>query len=268
MLLPAVAIVAGLIATALVIAALLHIARRLRAGFEAIERLAASAESQGAEMRRLGDVSAQSVRIASGAYVFELRDRFDAALGLVQIGVAESAWNAVHADGSEADEPLELVVFEPGDRARVRLRFVLSQAPVRRSVSSHWLSTPPAARVARPIALHAASGVVADDGAFELPSDLSLTADAWLDLDLRALGLGPVDVRAQVALEVTDIRPEGAVSTIVADVRLRCLVVAERDGMAIDVPTAEAEIRPEERSYFLVKSERLALDLPRVAAVL
>lgn len=268
MLLPVVAIASGIVATAFVIGALLQIARRLRAGFAAIERLAASAESQGTEMRRLGDVSAQSVRIASGAYVFELRDRFDTALGLVQVGVAESAWTAVHADGSEAEEPLELVVFEPGDRARVRVRFVLSQAPGRRVVTARWVAIPDATSVTRAIELHAATGVVAEDGSFELPSDLSLAADSWLDLDLRSLGLGPVDLHAQVALEVTDVRPEGAMSTVLADVRLRCLVVEDGGGLAIDVPTAEAEIRPEERSYFLVKHERLALDLPRVPATL
>jgi hypothetical protein len=263
------AVIVALAVLCAAVAALALIARRLQAGFDAIERLASSAQQQGADLRRLGDVSAQSVRIASGAYVFELRDRFDEALGLVQIGVAETGWTAVHADGTETDEPLDIIVFEEGDLARARLRLVLSQAPVRRVARAGWTpdSLPAATRIARPIELHAASGVRTDDG-FELPSDLSLFVDAWLDVDLHQIGVGPLDVIVRCQVRVTDVRPEGAVVIVPVRVRLRGAIVPDDGGLALDVATIEAETEQEMKEYFLVKDEAVPLDLPRVAASL
>jgi hypothetical protein len=262
-----VALVLGALAVAAVVGALLHLGGRIRAGFGAIEALAASAARQGEDLRRLGEVSAQSVRIASGAYVFELRDRFDAALGLVQVGVAETAWTAAHADGSEADEPIALVVLEPGDTARARIRLVLSQAPVRRVVRARWTDVPGGTRSVRPVELHAASGSSGPAG-FELPSDLSLFADGWLDVDVHALGPGPFERVAGFEVTVSDVRPEGAVATVPVRLVLRGVVVPDGDGLGLDAATVEGEVQAEVRTYFLVKDEGLPLDLPRVPAVL
>jgi hypothetical protein len=257
-----IAILCGLLATAGVIMALRRIGDHLRTGFTAIESLAASSAAQVAEMRRMGEVSAQSVRISSGAYVFELRDRFDNALGLVQVGVAETRWTAVHVDGTESDERVDVVVLEEGERARVRMRFVLSQAPGRRLVNARWTDVPSGLSAA-PAHLHSPAGIPSERG-YELPSDLSLFVDTTVDIDPLALGNGGFDLRASFGIDVTDTRPEGAVAKVPVSIRFRGIVVDDDGGKGFDVPTVDAEIGIEDRVYFLVKEENLPLDLPRV----
>jgi hypothetical protein len=261
-----IAIICGLLATAGVLVTLSRIGDHLRSGFTSIEMLAQSSAAQAAEMRRLGEVSAQSVRISSGAYVFELRDRFDTALGLVQVGVAETRWTAVHVDGTESDDPVDVVVLEAGERARVRMRFVLSQAPGRRIVNARWTSVPSGLSSA-PAHLHAPAGTRSDQG-YELPSDLSLFIDTTVDIDPVVLGNGVFDLRASFGIDVTDVRPEGAVAKVPVSICLRGIVVDDDGGKGFDVPTVEAEIGLEDRIYFLVKAEELPLDLPRVPPTL
>ena len=63
-------------------------------------------------MTRLAQLSAQSMRAATGTYVFQLRDRFDESLPPVQLGMSTSSWAAV----GEAPGPVEALVFHPGDK--------------------------------------------------------------------------------------------------------------------------------------------------------
>jgi hypothetical protein len=257
-----IAVVCGVVAVAAVVVALSKIGEQLKTGFGAIELLAKNSAEQAAAMGRLGEISAQSVRISSGAYVFELRDRFDSALGLVQIGVAETRWTAVHTDGTESDERVDVVVLEAGERARVRMRFVLSQAPGRRVVNANWTDVPTGLQAA-PALLHASAGASTADG-YELPSDLSLFIDTTVDVDPLVLGNGVFDLRASFGIDVTDTRPEGAVAKVPVAICLKGIVVDDDGGKGFDVPTVDADIGLENRVYFLVKSEQLPLDLPRL----
>ena len=95
-----------------------------------VATLARSASEQAASMRRLADLSAESMRAATGTYVFQLRDRFDEAFPPVQIGMSASSWIAV----GDAPGPVESLVLHAGDMIRFTATLVVNQAPLRRSI--------------------------------------------------------------------------------------------------------------------------------------
>lgn len=209
-------------------------------------------------MGRLAVLSAESVRMASGSYVFELRDRFDLALPVGAVGVSETAVSAESDLG-----PFEFLVFQPGDRIRADVRIAVSQSPVRRIVSAHWEHLPERCD-ARPPAFAASSGSPVAGGSWELPSDVSLFVDLVIDLDVGSLAPGAFESKGRLVIEMTDTRPEGAVATYPVDVRLALILVPDEDGVGVDVPLVDAVVGQEQRTYLLEKATGLPLELPKL----
>ncbi len=228
----------------------------------ALTEVARSAEAQAASMSRLAVMTAESVRLASGSYVFELRDRFDAALPPTSVGVASAELSAESDLG-----PLELLAYHPGDHLRAEVRIAVSQAPVRRIVSAHWEHIPERCDTRAPT-FASAGGVPLPDGSWELPSDVSLFVDLVLDLDVGSMELGAFETKGRVMIIITDGRPEGAVAAVAVDTRLAAIVVPDDDGVGLDVPIIEAVVGAEQRTYLLEKATGMALDLPKLRELL
>ena len=249
-------------AAALVVGTSVHrLAGRLApAGGGHLDAMVDAAGRQTASMARLADMSAESIRLATGSFVYELRDRFDACLPPPQVGVASTAWAA---PGELAGEPVEAVVFHPGDRALVSVTLALSQAPARRHVRSSWTQLD-AETVGGPVRFTAHGGHARADGTFELPSDYSLFIDLAAEVQLNTTGhlVGTVDAE----IVVTDDRPEGARSVIPLRVHYGALVVDAEEGLGLDAATVEAVLGPETRTYLLDKAENLPLVFPRLRA--
>ena len=226
----------------------------------ALTEVARSAEAQATSMNRLAVMTAESVRLASGSYVFELRDRFDAALPPTSVGVATADLSAEPNIG-----PLDLLVYHPGDHLRADVRIAVSQSPVRRIVSAHWEHVPERCGSRAPT-FAAAAGMPLPDGSWELPSDVSLFVDLVLDLDVGSMQPGAFETKGRLVIAITDGRPEGAVATVTVDTRLAAVVVPDEDGVGLDVPIIEAVVGPEQRTYLLDKAAAMMLDLPRLAS--
>jgi hypothetical protein len=224
----------------------------------AIEALAAASQSQSEAMLSLARSTAESVRLAAGSYVFQLRDRFDENLPVTQLGASESNW--VVADFPDAFAQL---VFHPGDVATVAIRLALSQASVHRIVRAQWNVVPEGATHGD-FEFTAASGHHDLDGAYSLTSDVSLFIGTPLNIAIGDLPHGPYEGRAQVTIEVTNTRPEGATALMTVEVVVRGLVVPDDDGIGLDLATVDCFVRPERRKYWLDKTEKLPLELPRL----
>jgi hypothetical protein len=229
--------------------------RRRTRDADALVAVAASAADQAAAVRRLADASAEGMRVATGSYVFELRDRFDAALPVVQAGTANGSWAAVGAE-----EPLELLVLHPGDRVAATVQLGVSQAIPRRKVRARWLAVPEGA--SGTVGFAARNGLPTDDGGYELPADTPLFVDLRVELDAGRLVAGRWSAVGVAELEVADTRPEGAVCVVPIEVSLEATVVPDGDGVGLDAPVVQAVTFPEQRSYFLDKATGLPLALP------
>ncbi len=225
---------------------------------ETLSEVARSAHAQAESMSRLAVMTAESVRLASGSYVYELRDRFDAALGPSVVGVAH-----VELSGGSDLGPVEALAFQAGDRVRAEVRITVNQSFVRRIVTAQWDPTPGRCQ-AHPATFAAAAGVPIAGNRWELPTDVSLFIDMALDLDVGSLAPGPFETKGQLALELTDSRPEGVISRFVIDVRIAATVVPDDDGIGLDGPVIDAVLGDEHRSYLLEKSSNLVLELPRL----
>ena len=224
----------------------------------ALMQVAASSQAQAESMGRLAVMTAESVRLAGGSYVFELRDRFDAALPPASVGVSHTELTS----GTDLG-PIELLVFHPGDHVRADVRIAVSQAPVRRIISARWDHLPERCDARTPT-FAAAGGQPLADGSWELPSDVSLFVDLVLDLDIGSLAPGAIETKGRLLIEVTNTRSEGAVAMIPVDVRLAALIVPDDDGVGLDVPVVNAVVGPEQRTYLLEKSTAMVLELPRL----
>ena len=226
----------------------------------AIAELAKASSEQASAMVKVAELSAQSLRAASGTYVFSLRDRFDERLPAVQAGVSSTVWNAL----GDAPAAVEFLIFHPGDSVRFTLTVVINQEAVDRRVSLAVVSTDPrlAAQPAKYQASSARSGV---GTAFVCPSDVSLFVDLCFDVDMGLLHTGErFELPASVLIEVTDLRPEGAIATIPVSIVILGTAVPDDDGLGLDLLAIEAVIGDETRSYYLDKAELLPLSLPGV----
>jgi hypothetical protein len=225
---------------------------------QAIEALAAASQAQSEAMLSLARSTAESVRLAAGSYVFQLRDRFDESLPATQLGASESNW--VVADFPDAFAQL---VFHPGDEATIAIRLALSQASVTRIIRARWDLVPPLAR-AGAFDYTAAAGHHDLEGGFQLDSDVSLFIGTPLDIAVGDLPHGPYESRARVIIEVSNTRPEGATALMSVDIVVRGLVVPDDDGIGLDLATVDCLVRPERRQYWLDKFELLPLQLPNL----
>ncbi len=223
-----------------------------------IAALADASQAQATAMIHVADLSAESLRAASGTYVFSLRDRFDERLPLSQIGVASTTWQAV----GEAPAPLELLVLHPGDVVRFTLTVVCNQAPMARRMrvldrSNDSFLSPVIPRFVASVA-RSGSG---DD--FVCPSDVSVFIELAYDFAVEHMTVGErFRLPCHAVIEVADTRPEGAVSTTPIDLFLIGSVVPDDDGVGLDLLAIESNIGSEARSYFLDKEEHLELTLP------
>ena len=222
----------------------------------AMTDVATASRAQSESMHRLAIMTAESVRLASGAYVFELRDRFDAALGPSVVGVAHAELCA----GSELG-PIHALAFHAGDAIRGAVRMTINQSIVRRIVTARWARVPQHCSVL-PTTFASPAGAPTGTEGWELPSDVSMFVDFAFDLDAGGLPVGPFETNGRLELELTNTRPEGVVSRIGIDVRISAVVVPDDDGVGLDVPAVEAVVGDEQRTYLLEKSADLILELP------
>lgn len=236
-----------------------------------VSTLAASATEQAASMRRLADLSAESMRAATGTYVFQLRDRFDAALPPVQVGMSAAAWSAV----GEAPGPVEMLTFHAGDRIRFTATLVINQAPLRRLVhvapdlsvggtepAPTRSSAPSEGLAVGPAGFTASASRSEQGGEFSLASDVSLFIAIPVELAVESVPFGPFRRSVAVRVGCTDTRPEGVISTVPVVLSVSGVAVPDDDGTGFDQLAIEADIAGEERMYYLDKDSRLALGLP------
>ncbi len=223
---------------------------------DAVRALAAASQAQSEAMLSLARSTAESVRLAAGSYVFQLRDRFDEMLPPTQVGASESSWEV-----AEFPDAFAQLVFHPGDQATANLRVAVSQSNVRRIVAARWTELPDGCEAAE-IDVAAASLHRDTDGKVHLDNDVSLFIDAPLIVSVGDLDPGVFVRTAVLTIEVTDHRPEGAVARVDVEITLAAVVVPDDDGIGLDGARIECMVRPERRTYFLDKVERLTLQLP------
>ncbi len=226
----------------------------------AIAALAKASSEQASAMVKVAELSAQSLRAASGTYVFSLRDRFDERLPATQAGVSSTIWQAL----GEAPAAVEFLIFHPGDIVRFTLTIVVNQEAVERRVSVTGVAADP--RLTPQSAKYQASSARSGEGtAFVCPSDVSLFVDICFDVDLGSFAAGErFELPASVQIEVTDVRPEGAVAILPVDLVISGTAVPDEDGLGLDLLAIEASIGNEARSYYLDKAEQLLLSLPGI----
>jgi hypothetical protein len=258
------------------------------AGHELIG-LADAARAQAEAMVRVAELSAQGLRASTGTYVFQLRDRFDEAFPVPQLGSAGGTWSVPGFDA-----PVESVIFHAGDQVRFTMSLVCNQAPLRRIITvrpgavethmvqpAHEVGVAPGVIAARGIGAaeqrQGGSGdaiVVAktrfvataaqtlEGESFEIASDTTIFAEIGVDFDIAALGLGRFVVDLPVVVQVANNRPEGAVSELMIGVHIEGTVVPDDDGFGLDAASGDATISGEIRSYYLDKASRLPLAMP------
>jgi hypothetical protein len=250
------------------------------AGHELIG-LADAARAQAEAMVRVAELSAQGLRASTGTYVFQLRDRFDEAFPVPQLGAAGGTWSVPGFDA-----PVETVIFHAGDRVRFTMSLVCNQAPLRRIITVR----PGAIEATIPNGRHADPDPKSNQGthddslseaivvaktrfvataaqtlegeSFEIASDTTIFAEIGVDFDLAALGIGRFVVDLPVVIQVANNRPEGAVSELMVGVHIEGTVVPDDDGFGLDAATGDATISGELRSYYLDKVSRLPLAMP------
>jgi hypothetical protein len=225
---------------------------------EAVRMLAAASQAQSESMLQLAKSTAESVRLAAGTYVFQLRDRFDELLPAVQVGASESSWEV-----EEFPDAFAQLVFHPGDVATANLRVAVSQAAVRRLVHVEWLTVPDGCDPTD-IDYNAASLHRDVNGTVHLDNDVSLFVDAPLIVAVGDLEVGEFERTAVLQLQVSEPRPEGAVALINVEITLTALVVSDEDGIGLDGAHIRCVVRPERRTYWLDKVEQLPLQLPKL----
>ncbi len=225
---------------------------------EAIRMLAAASQAQSESMLQLAKSTAESVRLAAGTYVFQLRDRFDELLPAVQVGASESSWEV-----EEFPDAFAQLVFHPGDLATANLRVAVSQAAVRRIVRVHWITVPEGC-TASDINYNAAALHRDNDGTVHLENDVSLFIDAPLVVAVGDLPVGEFARTAVLQLQVSEPRPEGAIANINVEITLSAAVVSDEDGVGLDGAHILCTVRPERRTYWLDKVEELPLQLPKL----
>jgi predicted RNA-binding Zn ribbon-like protein len=233
---------------------------------ESLRLLAEASKSQAESMLALARSTAESVRLAAGSYVFQLRDRFDEKLPIVQIGASESSWDIDVEEWEEVrslPNALSSVVFHAGDVLTAVVRVAVSQAVVRRVIRTEWIEVPPRS-AAKPIVGAAASHFSSADGTIHLDADVSLFVEAPLEVAVGDLALGLFEARGVLRVQIGDSRPEGAISSTDVEVVIRAVVVEDEDGIALDAPDLACRVGAETRSYWLDKAERLPLQLPKL----
>lgn len=215
--------------------------------------------AQAEAMRLMAERTAEGLRAANGTYVFSLRDRFDEALPVTQLGVADTTWRAL----GDAPGEVEELVLHAGDTVRFTARLVCNQAIGRRLLQLHWLSSEGVVPV-EPSVLTASGRAISGDGG-ELSTDTTAFIELPVDLTITEIDVAsaaPLDRVATAEFVLTDNRPEGAVVKHRIDVRVRGFLQLDDDGVAIETPAIEVAISDEERAWFLDKASNLALALP------
>jgi hypothetical protein len=252
------------------------------AGHELIG-LADAARAQAEAMVRVAELSAQGLRASTGTYVFQLRDRFDEAFPVPQLGAAGGTWSVPGFDA-----PVETVIFHAGDRVRFTMSLVCNQAPLRRIITvrpgaidatipgGQQVNSSPnpstghgtyadglsEAIVVAKTRFVATAAQTLEGESFEIASDTTIFAEIGVDFDLAALGIGRFVVDLPVVIQVANNRPEGAVSELMVGVHIEGTVVPDDDGFGLDAATGDATISGELRSYYLDKASRLPLAMP------
>ena len=226
--------------------------------------LADAARAQAEAMVRVAELSAQGLRASTGTYVFQLRDRFDEAFPVPQLGAAGGTWSI-----PGVEDPVETVIFHLGDRVRFTLSLVCNQAPLRRiitvrpgPVDTHNANGPSDAITVAITRFVATAAQTLEGESFEIASDTTIFAEISVDFDIAALGLGRFVVDLPVVVQVANNRPEGAVSELMIGVHIEGTVVPDDDGFGLDASSGDATIGAEYRSYYLDKASRLHLAMP------
>jgi hypothetical protein len=243
--------------------AMQHNAMQSNAGQELLG-LADAARAQAEAMVRVAELSAQGLRASTGTYVFQLRDRFDEAFPVPQLGAAGGTWSVPGFDA-----PVETVIFHPGDLVRFTMSLVCNQAPLRRiitvrpgAVDTHNDNNFTEAITVAKTRFVATAAQTLEGESFEIASDTTIFAEIGVDFDIAALGLGRFVVDLPVVVQVANNRPEGAISELMIGVHIEGTVVPDDDGFGLDAASGDASISGELRSYYLDKASRLPLAMP------
>jgi hypothetical protein len=246
--------------------------------------LADAARAQAEAMVRVAELSAQGLRASTGTYVFQLRDRFDEAFPVPQLGAAGGTWSI-----PGLEDPVDTVIFHVGDQVRFTMSLVCNQAPLRRIItvkpglvasqnmrssavassdeSDASRSFPTNSIVVAPTRFVATAAQTSEGESFEIGSDTTIFVEIAVDFDIAALGLGRFVVDLPVLVQVANNRPEGAVSELMIGVHIEGTVVPDDDGFGLDASSGDATISGELRSYFLDKASRLPLAMPTDAGL-
>jgi hypothetical protein len=224
----------------------------------AITQLAEAGATQANAMVRLAELSAQGLRASTGAYVFQLRDRFDEAFPVPQLTVSDGTWTAV---AEENLGPVEYLVFHDGDRVRFTTTLVCNQAPLRRMIKL-WTTELPDTVVATSVRYVTAQTQQTTNDGFSIAPDVTVFIELSLDLDVSALGIGRFHIEVTGTSENTNNRPEGAITTMDFTTVIEGTTVPDDDGVGFDMLSIETQVGLEQRSYFLDKQARLPLVLP------
>ena len=241
--------------------------------------LADAARAQAEAMVRVAELSAQGLRASTGTYVFQLRDRFDEAFPVPQLGAAGGTWSI-----PGLEDPVDTVIFHVGDQVRFTMSLVCNQAPLWRIItvkpglvasqnmrssavassdaSDASRSFPANSIVVAPTRFVATAAQTSEGESFEIGSDTTIFVEIAVDFDIAALGLGRFVVDLPVLVQVANNRPEGAVSELMIGVHIEGTVVPDDDGFGLDASSGDATISGELRSYFLDKASRLPLAMP------
>jgi hypothetical protein len=224
--------------------------------------LADAARAQAEAMVRVAELSAQGLRASTGTYVFQLRDRFDEAFPVPQLGAAGGTWSIPGFDA-----PVDTVIFHAGDQVRFTMSLVCNQAPLRRiiTVRTGAVDGPNADAEAIVVAktrFVATAAQTLEGESFEIASDTTIFAEVSVDFDIAAMGIGRFVVDLPVVIQVANNRPEGAVSELMVGVHIEGTVVPDDDGFGLDAASGDATISGEFRSYYLDKATKLPLAMP------
>jgi hypothetical protein len=224
----------------------------------AVTQLAEAGATQAHAMVRLAELSAEGLRASTGAYVFQLRDRFDEAFPQPQLTVSDATWRAV---AEENLGPVEYLVFHDGDCIRFTAILVCNQAPLRRRMKFEIGELPETvtrADVRYVTAMHKDSTLEH----FQMAPDVTVFVELSFDVKVSALTLGRFKLEIPTTALISNNRPEGAISTIDTLVVIEGTTLTDEDGVGVDLLSVESQVGTERRLYFLDKGAKLPLVLP------
>jgi hypothetical protein len=152
-------------------------------------------------------------------------------------------------------------VFHTGDLVRFTSTLVCNQAPLRRTMKFTVGELPEHVSNPQVRYVTALSKETTFDH-FRMAPDVTVFAEISVDVELSALSLGRFHLDIPMEAEITNNRPEGAISDMSCIIMIEGTTLTDEDGVGVDLLSVETQISAERRQYFLDKDARLPLVLP------